>query len=118
MIIPHRERTYDRKRDITHHHELMERHRQALSIRDYARRTREERARHESASDKDHHRLVRHESPPEGWEKYHDHDYDHHWSVWDTHAFLELCRHHNWKVEEYKDIEGYGGNDFTVIIRK
>jgi len=118
MIIPHRERTYDKKRGITDHHELGERHRQALSIRDYARRSREEKARHETASDKDHHRLVRQGPPPEGWEKYNEPDYDHHWSVWDTQAFLELCRHHNWQVVEHKDIEGYTGNDFTVILRK
>jgi SAM-dependent methyltransferase len=118
MIIPHKERTYDRNREMTHHAELMERHRSAISHADYIRRTEEARKIHESHADKGHHRIHRHGEVPAGWERLHAAEHDHHWSVWDTQAFLDLCREHGWKVEEVKDIEGYTGNDFTVILRK
>lgn len=118
LVIPHRERTYDKNREHSHVEELMERHQKAISHRDYVRRTTDERARHESASDKGHHRLVRHNDVPAGWERFEVPDHEHHWSVWDTGTFLDLCRHNNWKLEEYKDIDGYTGNDFTIILRK
>lgn len=116
MIIPHKERTFDRNRQITGFTELKERHNGKLTFSDYVKRNKNSKLKHETKEDKDHHRLIRNEKPPEGWERFSEYDFTHHWSVWDTNAFLNLCKEMNWNVAEYQDVED--GNDFTVILRK
>ena len=39
-----------------------------------------------------------------------------HWSVWDTEAFLALCRHLDFKVIEYLDRDDKAENGFAVVI--
>lgn len=78
MIIPHKERTFDKERSRTTLQELLDRHAGLLA-------------------DPGHH--------------------DHH-SVWITEDVLELCKHFNWNVVEYQDVDDKVGNGFTIVIRK
>ncbi len=45
-------------------------------------------------------------------------DDHHHWSVWITADFLEICRYFNWKVVSYQDVDDKLGNGFTIVIQK
>lgn len=45
-------------------------------------------------------------------------DDHHHWSVWITQDFLEICQHFNWKVVDFQDVDDKVGNGFTVVIQK
>jgi SAM-dependent methyltransferase len=45
-------------------------------------------------------------------------DHHGHYSVWITEDFLELCRHYNWKVMAYQDVDDKVGNGFTIVIQK
>ena len=48
-------------------------------------------------------------------DRIHDH---HHWSVWITADFLDVCQRMQWKVVESQDKDDKVGNGFTVIIQK
>ncbi|KAL3121104.1 hypothetical protein niasHT_005364 [Heterodera trifolii] len=41
-----------------------------------------------------------------------------HKSVWITSDLLELCRHFNWNVVEWRDVDDKVGNGFTIVIKK
>ncbi len=41
-----------------------------------------------------------------------------HWSVWNTEAFLEICKHFNFNVVKSLDVDDKVGNGFCVIIQK
>jgi SAM-dependent methyltransferase len=41
-----------------------------------------------------------------------------HRSVWDTEAFLELCKYLNLNIVEYLDVDDKVGNGFCVVIQK
>lgn len=43
-------------------------------------------------------------------------DDHHHWSVWITEDFLELCKYMGWLVAEYLDKDDKVGNGFAVVI--
>lgn len=45
-------------------------------------------------------------------------DDHHHWSVWITADFLEFCRHFNWRVVDYQDVDDKVGNGFAIVIQK
>ena len=117
MVIPHKARTFDKNRQLTSIEELMERHMNKLSFTDYAKRTKEDKLKHETEDDKDHHILINGNEVPAGWERFSKYDFRHHWSVWDTNSFLDLCEKLNWDVLEYADVSEQG-NDFTVILKK
>lgn len=42
---------------------------------------------------------------------------DHHWSVWNTALFLELCRFLKLEIVEYQDTDDKVGNGFTVVVK-
>ncbi|KAL3105208.1 hypothetical protein niasHT_024102 [Heterodera trifolii] len=42
----------------------------------------------------------------------------HHQSVWITEDLLELCRHFNWTVAEWRDSDDKLGIGFTIVIKK
>ena len=42
---------------------------------------------------------------------------DTHFSVWDTNAFLELCKYMNLNVVQFQDKDDKVGNGFTVVIK-
>ncbi|KAL3088406.1 hypothetical protein niasHS_008361 [Heterodera schachtii] len=41
-----------------------------------------------------------------------------HVSFWITEDLLELCRHFNWTVAEWRDIDDKVGNGFTIVLKK
>lgn len=41
-----------------------------------------------------------------------------HYSVWMTEDLLEVCRHFNWTVVEFQDVDDKVGNGFTLVIQK
>lgn len=45
-------------------------------------------------------------------------DTHHHYSVWVTQDFLDICKHYNWKVIAVQDVDDKVGNGFTVVIQK
>jgi ubiquinone/menaquinone biosynthesis C-methylase UbiE len=116
MIIPHKERTFDKNREISGYSELISRHEKKITIRNYIQRTKEEKIKYENDKDKDHHRLVYNDDFPDNWEKFDHYDFSHHWSVWNTQSFLELCHKMNWDVIDYKDINNEE-SEFTVILK-
>lgn len=118
MVIPHKERTFDRNRDITDSKELIDRHQNNIFIKNYIRRTDKEKNKHETEYDKDHHKLIYNEDIPNGWERFIDYDFFHHWSVWDTKTFEELCSKMDWNTIEIMDTRMDFDNEFVVILRK
>lgn len=80
MIIPHKERTFDKDREITTIEEIEKRQ-----------------TKKETKLDK---------------------TLQGHWSVWDTQSFLELCKHFNFNVVEYQDVDDKVGNGFTIVLKK
>lgn len=121
VIVPHKDRTFDRDRDETALEELMARHRGEIVVEDYVFKrnqlifSEDEMECETSATG---HQLCRREEPvPEGWTRYEEDDH-HHWSVWRTDNFLGLCRHLEMPVIEYQDKDDKVGNGFTIIIQK
>lgn len=45
-------------------------------------------------------------------------DHHGHYSFWITEDFLELCRHYNWHIAAWQDVDDKVGNGFTVVIQK
>jgi len=45
-------------------------------------------------------------------------DDHHHWSVWITEDFLELCQHFHWPVIAFQDVDDKVGNGFAIVIQK
>lgn len=45
-------------------------------------------------------------------------DHHGHYSFWITEDFLDLCKHFNWKVVEFQDVDDKVGNGFTIVIQK
>ncbi len=118
MIIPHKERTFDRNRDLTSFIELMNRHENKISMNDYAQRSKEEKDKYENDKDKDHHKLIENNEIPEGWVRFVQYDFGHHWSVWDTKTFLDFCKRMSWDVVDYKDPNSNTDNEFIIILKK
>jgi SAM-dependent methyltransferase len=45
-------------------------------------------------------------------------DLHHHYSVWITEDFLEICNYYGWSVVAVQDVDDKVGNGFTVVLRK
>lgn len=45
-------------------------------------------------------------------------DDHHHWSVWITQDFLDMCNYYGWNVVAWQDVDDKVGNGFTVVIKK
>lgn len=118
LIVPHKRKTFDRNRPITEVDELIARNNGLLSYTDYAKRTPAEKHRLETKQDKDHHIQITDVGIPEGWEPFESYDFEHHWSVWDTEAFIRLCVLMNWELVESRDVDEKVGNEFKIILRK
>jgi hypothetical protein len=101
---------------MTSYAELISRHENKITIRDYVQRTKEGKIKHENDKDKDHHRLIFNDRISDNWEKFEHYDFTHHWSVWNTQSFLELCNNMNWNVIDYNDINEEG-SEFTIILK-
>lgn len=128
IIAPHKDRTFDKHRDVTPLQELLDRHAGKINVHSYAR-PKDNAALQEyfksihrdqqgmSTSDLPSLLLTDKTQMPRNWERYKEDDH-HHWSVWRTEDFLEMCKKMNWKVVEYQDIDDKVGNGFTVVIQK
>ena len=123
LIVPHKERTFDCNRQITPLSELIDRHTGTLKLSDYAYLQPEQ--RNHLKNDSGHkqgrltppHQLLQGKKPSLGWTSFKKDDH-HHWSVWTTESFLELCRHLQLNVVETQDPDDKVGNGFTVVIQK
>jgi SAM-dependent methyltransferase len=126
IIAPHRDRTFDRYRDVTPVSELMDRSTGRISISDYARpvdpyiTAKSGRQKWGDLYQPPPHLLIdrdKGEKLPEGW-KFYESDDHHHWSVWRTQDFVDLVRHLNYRIVNVQDVDDKNGNGFTVVIRK
>lgn len=121
IIAPHKERTFDKPREVTPVSELMDRADGKIRITDYARPEFDATGKAMGGSiDRPVQLLVRNKKSQQlekGW-KYYEADDHHHWSVWRTSDFVELVKHLNYKIVEVQDIDDKVGNGFTVVIRK
>jgi SAM-dependent methyltransferase len=45
-------------------------------------------------------------------------DYVHHYCVWITRDWVDLCRHFGWKLVDHRDRDDKVGNGFTIVIQK
>lgn len=63
------------------------------------------------------HLLLQNDTIPDGF-SYYGYDDHHHWTTWRTESFLQMCKHFNWKVIEYCDVDDKVGNGFTVVLQK
>lgn len=45
-------------------------------------------------------------------------DFVHHYCVWVTRDWVDLCRHFGWKLVERRDRDDKVGNGFTIVIQK
>ena len=121
VVVPHKDRTFDKDREVTPLRELVDRHDGRLKISDYAYPGPDAKEPLQLLVGKDHaaiamtHRLIGTNSPPPGWVRFSEDDH-HHWSVWQTDGFLELCHHLNLKVLEYQDPDDKVGNGFSVVM--
>ena len=86
MIVPHKERTIDRDRDITTLEEHIQRHEGKLNITDYAHLDAP------YAHQRDHKVMDDSTKNNSSWIPYKKDDH-HHWSVWTTEAFENMCEH-------------------------
>lgn len=118
MIIPHKQRTYDNDREITPVQELLDRHDGKLKIDNYCYALDGKGHRKNIPPMKgDTHILPKDNKIPEGYTKFLEDDH-HHWSVWTTKSFLDLCKMMNWNVIDYYDVDDRHKNSFIVIIKK
>ncbi len=128
IIVPHKDRTFDRNREPTPLSELIARHNQELKISDYARPSTDADVQEYFASiGKKQEGMSTSEIPdilikdnielPKNWSIYTEDDH-HHWSVWRTQNFLDLCKEFRWNVVNYQDVDDKIGNGFTIVIKK
>lgn len=110
IIAPHKDRTFDKPRDVTPARELFDRFSGRIKLSNYAK-----------PKDYDQtlpHKLMRGGARlEEGW-SYYEADDHHHWSVWRTEDFVELLKLLKLNVVEIQDVDDKVGNGFAVVIRK
>lgn len=121
IIAPHKDRTFDKPREVTGVSELMDRASGKIKITDYARPEFDTSGKSMGAGiDRPVQLLIRdkkNQPLEKGW-KYYEADDHHHWSVWRTADFVELVKHLDYKIVEVQDIDDKVGNGFTVVISK
>lgn len=123
IIVPHKERTFDKNKKTTTLKELILRHNKDIKIQSYVHMTDKEKERSlfvtqgASSSDEPHLLIENNTSIPNGWERFKKDDH-HHWSIWTTEEFLKLCKYMNLNIVEYQDVDDKVGNGFTVVIKK
>ena len=124
IIAPHKDRTFDKPREVTPVAELLDRSTGRIRISDYLRpndiSALEQSGKAKFGAD--------YEVPPQmlisrgarleqGWVRYEADDH-HHWSVWRTHDFVDLVKTLRLNIVEVQDTDDKVGNGFTVVIRK
>lgn len=121
MIVPHRDRTFDRKRALTSVSELMDRYDQKLKLENYLI----SKITYDPETNTTNHDILKIIDTPKKvndktLEKYrratvNDHI---HWTVWNHETFLALMKKCKFKVIESQDPDDKVGNGFTVILKK
>ncbi len=111
IIAPHRDRTFDKHRDVTPVAELIDRSTGRIAISDYLRPL--------DPGSPSPQKLVRDRQarPAPGWERFREDDH-HHWSAWRTADFVALVERLGYTIVETQDVDDKYGNGFTVVIRK
>ena len=113
LIVPHKERTFDKFRPITPVSELMDRHNGKLEIKNY--KILQENSGFVTDGNvffaENYQTILKNG----GGMTQDDH---HHWSVWDLESFLELCAAAGFKVIDSLDTDDKVGNGFIVVIKK
>ncbi len=119
MIVPHKERTFDRLRPLTSVEELLDRHSAKLTETDYAWKTGQEQMDKNDKSSlcKDVMIVCDNEITPEGYVRP-DGWSDRHHSVWKTENFVELCNAMKWNIVERHDVDDKEGSGFTIVLQK
>ncbi len=115
MIVPHKERTFDVNKLETDYEELLKRHSGEIQIQDYIEQ-------HDKTHDKTsiksfNHKLIKNKELSNDAIRYTTDDH-HHWCIWRTEDFLELCKVSNFNVVEYQDVDDKVGNGFFVVLKK
>lgn len=118
MIIPHKERTLDINRNITTVDELIKRHNGTLNITNYGIKDVKmiDNKKVGKALESEI-QFILNKKNIENLSIIKEDDH-HHWSVWDTKAFLDLAKTNKWNVVDYRDVDDKAGNGFTIVIKK
>lgn len=126
VIAPHKDRTFDKARDVTPLRELLDRSSGKLKLSNYAKpvdyKAMEKAGKRKFGPSYEQlpHMLIRDGSRSRleaGW-TYYEADDHHHWSVWRTEDFVALIRHLKFTIVDVQDVDDKVGNGFTVVIRK
>ena len=124
IIAPHKDRTFDKLREVTPVAELLDRSTGRIRISDYLRATdipaldKSGKAKFGPDYEVPPQMLIpRGARPEEGWVRYEADDH-HHWSVWRTNDFVDLVKTLRLNIVEVQDPDDKVGNGFTVVIRK
>lgn len=121
MIVPHRDRTFDRKHALTSVSELMDRYDQKLKLENYLI----SKTTYDPETNTTNHDILKIIDNPKKvndktLEKYrratvNDHI---HWTVWNHETFLALMKKCKFKVIESQDPDDKVGNGFTIVLKK
>lgn len=124
IIAPHKDRTFDKPREVTPVAELLDRSTGRIRISDYLRPTdipalaQSGKAKFGADYEVPPQMLIPHGARlADGWVRYEEDDH-HHWSVWRTHDFVDLVQTLRLNIVEVQDTDDKVGNGFTVVIRK
>jgi SAM-dependent methyltransferase len=124
IIAPHKDRTFDKPREVTPVAELMGRSTGRIRVSDYAQAIDLAKVKESGTAtfgpgyEVPPQVLIRRGAQPEeGWARYQADDH-HHWSVWRTNDFVELVKALRFDIVETLDTDDKVGNGFTVVIRK
>ena len=124
IIAPHKDRTFDKPREVTPPAELLGRSTGRIRISDYVRGvdiaalTTSGQAKFGPDYEVPPQMLLRRGVQPEkGWVRYEMDDH-HHWSVWRTQDLVDLVKALRFTIVETQDTDDKVGNGFTIVIRK
>ncbi len=119
IIVPHKDRTFDKNRAITPFEELMDRHTHVLTPSDYAYRVD---ATGSDTSDLPSNFLIitKGKEVPKGYAPVANAPtlIHLHLTTWDTRAFMKMCTKMKWTIVEAYDCDDKVGNGFLVILQK
>jgi SAM-dependent methyltransferase len=124
IIAPHKDRTFDKPREVTPAAELIDRSTGKIKMSDYVkgidipRLEKSGKAKFGPDYEVPPQLLLRRGVQPEaGWVRYETDDH-HHWSVWRTNDLVDLVKALQFNIVEVQDIDDKVGNGFTIVMRK
>jgi ubiquinone/menaquinone biosynthesis C-methylase UbiE len=117
MIVPHYARTFDQLRPLTTVAEVLDRHNGKLKVSDYWLLCENMQFIQDATVILSGNYQVMKSGATENHNQILTDDH-HHWSVWDTKTFLDMCNAAGFNVIESHDTDDKIGNGFTVILKK